>query len=181
MIRQAVLDDAAKIAETYDELLIYEKEKGCFSNWVLGVYPTIKVPESKIPLGTMYVLEEDGKICGSMVLNKEQAEVYRQIKWKYPANDDEVLVVHTLCIPPSKAGRGYGRQMAEYAKKFAKKQGCKVMRIDTYVHNEPAKGLYTKCGFRLAGTAKCLHEGLIEEELAFLELDLGERDEQCLL
>lgn len=168
MIRQAVIKDAAKIAETYDELLRYEKEKGGCSNWVLGVYPTVKVPESKIPLGTMYVLEEEGEICGSMILNKEQAEVYRQIKWKYPAENSDVLVVHTLCIPPGKSGRGYGRKMVEFAKEFAKEQGCRVMRIDTYAHNEPAKGLYTKCGFRLAGYAKCLHEGLIEEELAFL-------------
>ncbi len=172
MIRQAVLEDKAKIAETYDELLRYEKEKGGCSNWVSGVYPTVKVPESKIPQGTMYVLEEKGEICGSMVLNKEQAEVYRQIKWKFPAEDSEVLVVHTLCIPPSKAGRGYGRQMVEYAKKFAKKQGCRVMRIDTYAHNEPAKRLYTKCGFRLAGSAKHLLEGLIEEDQVFLEYSL---------
>ena len=43
------------------------------------------------------------------------------------------------------------------------------MRIDTYAHNEPAKSLYQKNGFRIAGYYESLLEGLIKEELAFLE------------
>ena len=145
MIRKAVESDINAIADTYNELLTYEEKHGSNSNWELGVYPTIKVPQRKIPTGTMYVLEED----------------------------EEILVIHTLCIPPQKAGRGYGQQMVDYAKDFTRELGCKAIRIDTYAHNEPAKSLYQKNGFRIAGYHESLLEGLIKEELAFLEYKIN--------
>lgn len=40
-----------------------KQQFGSNSNWKLDVYPTITVPRSKVPMGTMYVLEEDGEIC----------------------------------------------------------------------------------------------------------------------
>lgn len=36
MIRRAKLEDIPEIAETYTELLAYEKEHGSHSNWKLG-------------------------------------------------------------------------------------------------------------------------------------------------
>ena len=73
MIRLARKEDIQSIADTYTALLTYEETHGGSSNWKLGVYPTIKVPESKVPLEEMYVLEDGGTICASMVLNHDQA------------------------------------------------------------------------------------------------------------
>ena len=174
MIRKAVEQDAAAIAGTYEALLRYEKVYGSNSNWQLGVYPTIRVPESQIPLGSMYVLEEQGEICASMVLNGEQAEEYAAVDWKYPALPREVLVIHTLCIPPEKAGHGYGGRMVAFAKETAKQMGCRVIRIDTYAHNEPAKRLYQKLGFQIAGYGNILLQGVIPEEQVYLELSLND-------
>lgn len=169
MIRKARAEDIAAIAETYTELLTHEQQYGGHSNWKLGVYPTISVPKAKVPTGTMYVLEEKGAICASMVLNHDQAEEYAQIPWQYPGAGDSVLVIHTLCIPPKLAGHGYGRQMVEYAKTYASETGCTTIRIDTYAHNEPAKRLYLGSGFRIAGCGHILLQGLIEEEQVYLE------------
>mgnify|MGYP000031616778 FL=1 len=172
MIRRALEQDVAAIGNTYTELLRHEEEHGSSSNWRLGVYPTETTAAEAVSQGTMFVLEEEGEICASMVLNQNQAAEYASIPWEYEAEPEEVLVLHTLCIPPSKAGRGYGKQMAAYAKKFALDMGCTVMRIDTFSGNEPAKGLYQKNGFRIAGYAQVLHEGVIEEELVYLECRL---------
>lgn len=169
MIRQAVIEDASAIADTYDRLLAYEQARGGSSNWISGVYPTIKVPQARIPSGSMYVLEENGEICASMVLNQEQAEDYRRMPWGYPASADQVLVIHTLCIPPQMAGHGYGTQMVSFAKDYAATHGCTVIRIDTFAHNEPAKSLYQKNGFRIVGYGSSLLEGLIPEEQVYLE------------
>ena len=76
MIRQAEEKDIPAIAETYTALLTWEKEHGGQSNWVLDVYPTAAVPGEKVPRGEMFVLEEDGEICASMVLNQEQLPEY---------------------------------------------------------------------------------------------------------
>ena len=117
----------------------------------------------------MYVLEDQGEICASMVLNHEQAEEYAGVSWQYPAQPPEVLVIHTLCIPPQKAGQGYGAQMVDFAKEFAAASGCRVIRIDTYAHNEPAKRLYQKHGFRIAGYGEMLLQGKIREAQVYLE------------
>lgn len=172
MIRKAVRQDAAAIAQTYDTLLRHEMLHGSHSNWKLHVYPTIEVPESKIPEGSMYVLEECGEICASMVLNQEQAEEYAAVNWLYPALPQNVLVIHTLCIPPQKAGHGYGGQMVTFAQEYAEKSGRHVIRIDTYAHNEPAKKLYQKHGFRIAGYGEILLQGRIREEQVYLEYQI---------
>lgn len=172
MIRKARETDVTAIADTYTSLLTYESGHGSHSNWKLDVYPTIAVPEANVSTGTMYVREEKGEICASMVLNHDQAEEYAEIKWKYHGVGERVLVIHTLCIPPQKSGHGYGRQMVEYAKNYAIENGCTTIRIDTYAHNEPAKKLYLKNGFRIAGYGHIFLQGLIEEEQVYLECEV---------
>lgn len=173
MIRLATTDDIKAIENTYTELLTFEQEHTSNSNWKLGIYPTIKVPKEKVPTKTMFVLEDNHEICASMVLNQDQALEYESIPWKYEATKDKVLVIHTLCIPPSKAGNGYGRAMVEFAKDYALKHGCKVIRLDTYAHNEPAKRLYQKLGFIISGYGTILLQGLIKEDQVYLECKLG--------
>ena len=172
MIRKANMNDREAIAYTYTALLTYELQNGGHSNWKLGVYPTAAVPDAKIPAGSMYVLEDDGEICASMVLNHDQADEYAGIEWQYPAEGDAVLVIHTLCVPPQKSGHGYGRRMVEFAKKYAAETGCAAIRIDTYAHNEPAKRLYLQNGFRVAGYGRILLQGLIDEEQVYLECEI---------
>ena len=174
MIRQAEEKDIPAIAQTYTALLTWEKEHGGQSNWVLDVYPTAAVPGEKVPRGEMFVLEEDGEVLASMVLNQEQLPEYAGIPWAYAADPEHVLVIHTLCVPPAKAGRGFGTRMIAFALSHARSMGCTVVRIDTYAHNQRAKALYLKNGFRLAGYADSLFMGVIPEELAFLERTVDE-------
>ena len=174
MIRQAVKTDIDAVENSYTELLTYEKEHGGSSNWVLGVYPTREVAERSYGEGTLYVLEEGAEICASMILNQYQSDDYREMEWMYPADDSEVLVIHTLCIPPSKAGRGYGKKMVQYAIEHARKMNCTAIRLDTWAGNEPAAALYQKFGFRYVGVTDVLLQGLIPEKQVFFEKKLDE-------
>lgn len=70
MIRKAIPDDIPQIVQTYNDLLTYEEQNGSISIWKPDIYPTIQVPERKIPTRTMYVLENDGEICASIVLDQ---------------------------------------------------------------------------------------------------------------
>lgn len=174
MIRKAVSADIEQIAKTYEALLIYEKNNGSNSNWQSGIYPTIGIPIEKVPEGSMYVLEEQGEICASMVLNQTQPIEYQQIDWQYCASANEISVIHTLCIPPQKAGKGYGNQMVQFAIEKSRELHCRAIRIDTWAGNKPAAALYKKNGFRFAGSAHILLQGLISEEQVFFELELEE-------
>lgn len=169
MIRKAAQQDIDAVEQGYTELLTYEAEHGSSSNWALGIYPTRSVAEISCGSQTLYVMEQEGEICASMILNQVQSEDYRGILWEYPAKDEEVLVLHTLCIPPSRAGRGYGTDMVRFAIEQAVRMKCRVIRLDTYAGNQPASALYKKLGFRYAGIASVMLQGVIPEEQIFFE------------
>ena len=172
MIRKATTNDINAIEALYNEHFNHEESVKSWSNWERGVYPTRATAEKTVALGTMYVLEEHNTLCSAMILNDLQGDFYREINWFYPAKDHEVRVIHTLCVAPSQYGKGYAGQMLAFAKKQAKAEGCKVIRMDTFSGNEPAKALYKKHGFRIAGYIETLLEGVIAEELAMLEIEL---------
>lgn len=172
MIRKANPADVTAIAQTYTQLLMHEQANGSNSNWRLDIYPTAQSAEKAVNAGEMFVLEQDGQITASMVLNNRQAPEYQQMPWQYEAQDAQTLVIHTLCIPPAHSGRGLATQMLNFAKNFAQNNGCLVIRLDTYAHNEPAKSLYQKHGFRIVGYADAMLQGVIPEELVFMEYAL---------
>lgn len=175
ILRRAQAADVKEIAGIYEELFDYEAVHGSTTNWRRGLYPTPKTAEKAIREGTMFVIE-DGSIGGSAIFNHYQAPVYREIAWKFPAADQKVLVIHTLCVSPSKAGQGLGRALVRGAIAYARSLGCRVIRLDTWCENRPAASLYAGMGFRLAGSARVLHEGVLDEELIFMELDLGQAE-----
>ncbi|HJD97095.1 GNAT family N-acetyltransferase [Mailhella massiliensis] len=169
MIRRARECDIDAVEKHYVELLTFEREHGSTTNWKMGVYPTRGVAERGVAEGWLYVMEEEGEVCASMLLNHVQLDVYASISWQYAAEPDKVLVIHTLCVPPSQAGKGAGTRMVLFALEEAARRGCDVMRLDTWEHNEPAAKLYLRLGFRYAGKAATLFEGGIDEHLIFLE------------
>ena len=170
MFRPATASDLDTIERHYTELLTHETETGrSTTNWALGVYPPRETAAKAQAEGALYVLEEAGETVASVILNQHQDEFYAGINWQYSAPPEQVLVIHTLCIPPCHAGRGLGRQMVQYAKQHAAAMGCTVIRLDTWAGNLPAATLYQKCGFSLCGRTEVLFQSKIPEELVFLE------------
>ena len=169
MIRKATKNDLDWIEASYTELLTREAEQGSNTNWQLGLYPTRETAQRSLDEETLYVLQEEDGLCASMTLNQVQPAVYNEISWAFPAAPEDILLIHTLCLPPSKAGRGFGKAMTSYAAAKAKEMECKVIRLDTYAGNEPAATLYRSLGYHYAGKAETLHEGVIPEELIFFE------------
>lgn len=169
MIRKALLQDIDQVAEGYTELLLYEQEHGAYTAWKLGVYPTKETAEKGFKAGSLYVMERDGEICASVIVNQIQPEEYGNINWKYQAQPDEVMVIHLLCVRPSKAGSGVGRAMVQFVVDEARKLNCRAVRLDTGLQNKPAVGLYKKLGFELAGTTSMAIGGVIahKEHLFF--------------
>lgn len=172
MLRKATAKDIDWIEQSYTDLLTYEKEHGSNTNWVLDLYPVRATAEKALAAGTLYVWEEEGQLKASMNVNQDQAEEYAQIPWQYAAEPAEVLVIHTLCIPPQGAGRGTGKAMVKAAMGLGRERGCKVIRLDTWEGNKPAAGLYTSLGFRYAGGAHIMLQGVIPEEQVFFEYKL---------
>ena len=168
-IRLAKASDLDAVAAIYDAVLQQEERGICYTNWQKGLYPRRETAERGWRDGTLFVLEEAGQICASMVLNQVQPKEYGTIEWVYPAAPQEVFVIHTLCVHPAQTKKGYAKAMVVFAEEQARKQKGRVMRLDTYVGNQPAVALYRHLGYRLAGSTDFLFEGVIPEELYCVE------------
>lgn len=161
MIRKALLQDIEQVENGYTELLLYEQEHGAYTVWKLGVYPTRETAKKGLEDGTLYVMEQNGEICASIIVNQVQPEEYSNIKWKYAVQPHEVLVIHLLCVRPSKAGCGIGKAMVQFVIEEGKRRNCKTVRLDTGSQNKPAVALYKKLGFELAGVGDMAIGGVI--------------------
>lgn len=169
MIRKGTAADLDGCAQVYEEHVKYEAAHINYTNWITGNYPVRATAEKALAAGTLYVDEEDGVIVGCANLNHIQPAEYARIPWSIPAGEDEVLVIHTLVFRPTHTGGGRGRRFVTFAEELARAQGCKVIRLDTYEGNEPAKAFYPKLGYRYAGITEFFFEQLIWENLICYE------------
>ena len=172
MIRRAAAADLDAICAIYSEIFAHERETERFTQWIEGVYPTRETAGRGIDAGTMYVLEESGAVRASVILNSFQPAEYYEIPWLYPVADEDVLVIHTLCVSPGFAGRGTGTRMVDFAAGVALGGGKRVIRLDTNAKNLPAQRFYLKNGYRLSGSHHALHEGVLDTELVYMERKL---------
>lgn len=161
MIRKATTQDIDAVERSYTELLQHEQTHGAYTVWQSGIYPTRQTAKQGLAEGALYVAEQDGELCASMIMNQIQPEEYHQIKWQEPAAPDQVLVIHLLCVRPSKAGRGIGKEMVQFAIEEGKRLHCSAIRLDTGPQNKPAVALYQKLGFEIAATGTMAVGGLI--------------------
>lgn len=169
MIRVATVDDILEIEKIYNEILDYEEQTVSYTNWQKGLYPTVDYAKSAVENNTMFVGENEGGIYGCVVLNSIQPKEYDNISWVTKVEEKEVMVIHTLCIRPSESGKGKGRVMIDFIEKFAKEEGYKVIRLDTYEGNIPAATLYSRLGYLYLGITKFHFQNVIWENLKCFE------------
>lgn len=151
-IRKATSNDINRVAEIYNTLT-NDPETCRYTNWAKGVYPTREFAEKALSDGDLFVSEDENGIFGTMLLNTNQLPEYKDIPWQYPADEDKVLVIHTLCIDLSHKGKGKAKEMVAFAEEYGRTKNMKVIRLDTYEGNIPACSMYQKLGYAYSGKA----------------------------
>ena len=161
MIRLATEQDLPLVGSIYEEILAEEEKRpASFTNWQRGKYPTVEHARAALEAGTLYVAEEDGEVYGCVNLNGEQLAEYAALNWSVPADPEDVMVIHTLCISPRWAGRGKAREFVAFCEEEARRKGKKVMRLDTYEGNLPANNHVFQAGLYLCGRDGVLLPGI---------------------
>ncbi len=164
MIRKAAAEDISFVEEIYNEITSNE-EIIKFTQWMKGLYPTVLTAQKSFEEGTLFVSEDDGVITGAVILNHEQPEEYKKLKWSIEAEGEKVLVIHTLCIKPSFSKMGLGQKFIIFAENYAKELGCTTIRLDTNDKNIPGANLYKKMGYNHVGNADFNFQGLKYQNL----------------
>ena len=162
MIRIATIDDLDNVEGIYNAILDYEEKNMCYTNWKRGIYPTRQTAIDAIKKGTLHIAENSEGVYGTLILNNEELEEYKNIGWSIEGEGKEILVIHTLCINPAFNGKGKGVELVEYAQEYGKTRGCKVIRLDTYEENILACRMYEKLGYTYAGKTLFNFHGIIE-------------------
>ncbi len=169
MIRKATSSDLIQIESIYNAIHREKEEGRVFLDWTRDVYPTRETAKQVMDQGELFVKTRQNRIVATCVLTHEQLEQYRRCHWKYPAQDHEVLVLRTLAVDPNESGTGCGKAMVGFYEDYARKKGCKVLRLDTNPQNEVARGLYKKQGFREAGIVTGEFKGVADVRCLCLE------------
>ena len=169
MIRKALESDIPAVAAIYDKLHTEEEAGRATIGWIRGVYPTEDTARQALSRGDLFVQEDGGTIVGAAIINQTQVDAYYGGPWQYAAEDNEVMVLHTLVIDPDAAGRGFGKQFVAFYEDYAIQNGCKVLRMDTNSRNLRARAMYGRLGYREAGIVPCVFNGIAGVALVLLE------------
>ena len=142
MITQATLKDLPAIMQCYKATIRKMHELNIFQ-WDES-YPTPDLIENDIKNQEFYVLKEEDNVLGCICLNQDEHPTYTSVNWTF---NQPVLVVHRLAIHPDAQGKGVARKFMQFAEDLCVKHNYNGIRLDTFIENPLAIGLYLKLGY----------------------------------
>ena len=171
--RKARGADIPAVAAIYERIHDADERGEMTACWQRGVYPTENTARAALERGTLYVMEDGGKIVAAAKIDSEQVPEYAAAAWEHDAPPERVLVLHTLVTDPLCAGHGYGSAFVRFYEALARETGRPFLRMDTNVKNTAARRLYARLGYREAGFIGCCFNGIPGAQLVCLEKALG--------
>lgn len=167
VLEQATAADIDEVAQLYDSINRYLEEHTNYPGWRKGVYPAREDAENGVKAGTLYVLRRDGRIAGTVILERKAEPAYGTADWGVELTADEVMAVYTLAVHPDFLGEGLGKALLEAVIARCRQMQVKAIRLDVYEKNRPAISLYRKYGFAYIGAVDMgySHFGLDRFEL----------------
>lgn len=123
MIRKATAADIPAIAAIYNALLDREEQGLLTTGWTRGIYPTEQTALDALTAGTLYVLEDEGRVTAAAKIDQHQMPQYAQCPWQYEAPPEQVLVLHTLVVDPAVKGKGMAPPSSGSTSSWAARRG----------------------------------------------------------
>ncbi len=151
-IRKATTNEHKAVVDFYYTLIDQMQEADYRAEWKKGVYPSEEYLKDAIEKEELFIGLADSKIVAGMIVNHTCHENYNNVNWAVKAETNEVMILHTLGVLPSCSGKGYARQMVEYALSYAKENGQKAMRLDMLDGTLRGAKVYTGVGFEYKET-----------------------------
>ncbi len=168
-IRKAKPTDIDDIARIYEKIHDEEEKGSTTTGWIRNIYPTEKTAEDALDRNDLFVMTDENKVVASAVINQIQVDEYKYAKWKHPAEDSEIMVLHCLVVEPAWKNKGCGKAFVAYYENYAKEQGCVALRMDTNAKNAKARSLYQRLGYEEVGIVKAVFNGISDVHLVCLE------------
>lgn len=126
--------------------------------WKKGIYPTDQFLKDSLEKGELFVLKNDGRLYGCVILNSESNEDYNGVPWRIECGNEEVLIPHALAVSLDHQGMGLGKRIVEEILRLARMEKKKAVRLDILGTNVAAEKLYTGCGFQFVQAKTMYYE-----------------------
>ena len=96
-------------------------------------YPSKEAFKKDIEKNTLYVCKNKSLITGCISLCGDKDEEYENVEWI--TEDFKNLYLHRLAVHPEYQKKGVGRSLMDFAEEYAKLNGFKSVRLDTFSQN----------------------------------------------
>ena len=174
-IRKATAADIEAVEAIYTRIHEAERLGKATIGWDAKIYPVRSTALAALERGDLFVCcttDDSRQVVASAIINQTQVPEYANGHWLYAAEDNEVMVLHTLTVDPQCAGQGIGRRFVAFYEDYARQNGCHVLRIDTNARNVVARQMYARLGYREADIVPCTFNGIEGVQLVLLEKNL---------
>lgn len=103
-------------------------------------YPSKIAFENDLARKELYVLEIDSGIIGTIVISTFMDVEYESIQWL--TTNEKNIYIHRLSIHPNQQGKGYAKQLMDFAEKHARQNDFTSVRLDTFSQNARNQKFY---------------------------------------
>lgn len=157
-VRKAVEDDLDHIEKLYEDVCDHLESHKNYPGWRKGIYPTRFDAKKGLTENALYVALSGERMAGTVILNHEPEEGYRNGIWLTGDDYKRIYVIHTLAVHPDFLKCGVGTELLMFAEGLAREEQCVSIRLDVVKDNVPAERLYQKCGYQFIGTVSLGYE-----------------------
>jgi ribosomal protein S18 acetylase RimI-like enzyme len=148
-INQASIQDLPVLQKIVRDCISLMESQG-IHQWD-DVYPDQTTLQSDIDTKTLWVARIAGNIAGMIALNEHQEKEYQQLSWQY---NGRILVVHRLVVAPSYQRQKLAIRLMRFAEDYAAGKKYDAIRLDAFIQNPFAVGLYRRLEYSQSGTMK---------------------------
>lgn len=169
-VRKATHGETDAVLSFYSTMIDEMKGTDFDILWKHDVHPTNESLIDAIENGQLYIgIASDGCIACGAVVNHEQAPGYEDVPWAIAASVQEVGILHSVATLPAYHGRGFATKLMEGIINTSREEGLLALRLDTFMSNNRAQGLYAKSGFTNLGHWPIFYEDLGTIDLVMFE------------
>jgi ribosomal protein S18 acetylase RimI-like enzyme len=147
MIRHAKISEISNILAITKECATFMIAKGIFQ-WNEH-YPSKQAFLNDIEREELYVLLEDNRLIGTIVISTHMDDEYVPIKWL--TKSDKNIYIHRLSVHPDFQGKGYAQQLMDFAEEYARQNDFVSVRLDTFSQNKRNQKFYETRDYQKLG------------------------------
>ncbi|MCI8285011.1 MAG: GNAT family N-acetyltransferase [Firmicutes bacterium] len=171
-IRAACIEEWDSVFRFYYDLIEDMHDSGIPLGWEKNIVPSEKFIKKSILKQELHIGESAGQVAAAMVVNSECDEEYSSIKWQVRAEQQDVMVMHSLGVLGRYQGQGIASRMINHAYLTAMRTNKKAVRLDVLKNNIKARELYEAMGFKYIDENKMFYKDIGFIDFVFYELAL---------